>query len=218
MSMKIFYRRFNFYTSTISSVLTFGMTCWGGKRTHPNKNRLDKNIKKADCVLVHTTTCYHQNPKIAMSALCCKILMSWRPLRRLPGRLAIALTDSHQVACWNATAKAVVRQRKRDRITPTLRELHWLRVHDRIPLYIIKLLSVTYRSVHENLPFYHAELIPPYYALHLVLFDRRVDHFLRACVLLVLLRCAGMKLSASFPPTPCVATMSILAWKFLCAI
>ena len=62
-------------------------------------------------------------------------------------------------AVQNAAARVVVRQRKRDRITPTLRQLHWLPVRDRI---LHKLLSVTYRSVHENLPFYLSELIPPY--------------------------------------------------------
>ena len=39
------------------------------------------------------------------------------------------------------------------------RELHWLPVRDRI---LHKLLSVTYRSVHENPPLYLSELIPPH--------------------------------------------------------
>ena len=57
--------------------------------------------------------------------------------------------------------KDVVRQRKRAHITPTLRQLHWLPVHGRI---LHKLLSVTYRSVHENRPLSInlSELIPPY--------------------------------------------------------
>ena len=59
----------------------------------------------------------------------------------------------------NAAARFVVRQRKRDHITPTLKELHWLPVHNRI---LNKLLSVTYHSVHENLPLCLPELIPPY--------------------------------------------------------
>ena len=48
----------------------------------------------------------------------------------------------------SAAARVVVKQGIRDRITPTLRELHWLPVRDRI---LQKLLSVIYRSVHENL-------------------------------------------------------------------
>ena len=35
-----------FYTATISSVLTSGMTCWGGNASKQD-NRLDKNIQKA---------------------------------------------------------------------------------------------------------------------------------------------------------------------------
>ena len=62
-------------------------------------------------------------------------------------------------AVQNAAARVVVRQKQRDHITPTLRELHWLPLHDRI---LHKLLSVTYRSVHENLPLYFSELISPY--------------------------------------------------------
>ena len=59
----------------------------------------------------------------------------------------------------NAAARVVVKQRKRDHINPTLRELNWLPVCDRI---LQKLLSVTYRPVPENLPLYLSELIPPY--------------------------------------------------------
>ena len=36
-----------FYTATISNVLTFGMTCWGGNASKQDKNRLDNNTKKA---------------------------------------------------------------------------------------------------------------------------------------------------------------------------
>ena len=52
-------------------------------------------------------------------------------------------------AVQNAAARVVVRQRKFDHITPTLRELHWLPVHDCFPH---RLLSVIYGSVHENMP------------------------------------------------------------------
>ena len=36
-----------FYTATTSSVLTFGTTYWGGNASKQDKNRLDKNIRKA---------------------------------------------------------------------------------------------------------------------------------------------------------------------------
>ena len=44
-----------------------------------------------------------------------------------------------------------------DDIAPTLRELHWLSVHD-----LSSPQAATCRSVHENLPLYLSELIPPY--------------------------------------------------------
>ena len=62
-------------------------------------------------------------------------------------------------AVQNAAARVVVRQRKLNHITPTLRKFHWLPVRDRV---LHQLLSVTYRSVHENLPLYLSELIPPH--------------------------------------------------------
>ena len=49
-------------------------------------------------------------------------------------------------AVWSSAASVVVRQRKRDHITPTIRELYWLPVRNRI---LYKLLSATYRSVHD---------------------------------------------------------------------
>ena len=36
------------YTTTIDSVLPFGMTYWNGNVSKQNKSRLDKNIKKVD--------------------------------------------------------------------------------------------------------------------------------------------------------------------------
>ena len=41
-----------FHAATISSVLTFGMTCWGGNASKQGKNRLDKNTKKAGGVFL----------------------------------------------------------------------------------------------------------------------------------------------------------------------
>jgi len=40
-----------FYATTVSSVLTFGMTCWGGNASKQGKNWLNKNIKKAGGVV-----------------------------------------------------------------------------------------------------------------------------------------------------------------------
>ena len=48
-------------------------------------------------------------------------------------------------AVQNAASRVMLRQRRRDHITTTLRELHWLPVRGRI---LHKLLSATYRSVH----------------------------------------------------------------------
>lgn len=39
-----------FYCSTVSSVLTFGATCWGGNITAQDKGRVDKIISKAEGV------------------------------------------------------------------------------------------------------------------------------------------------------------------------
>ena len=46
MSVEKFYRCF-MQSSAISSVLTFGMTCWGGNAFKADrKNRLDKTIRR----------------------------------------------------------------------------------------------------------------------------------------------------------------------------
>ena len=67
----------------------------------------------------------------------------------------------HKLDCHNTDQQTAgsPEGRGQGHITPTPRELHWLPVHDRI---IRKLLGVTYRSVHENLPLYLSQLIPPY--------------------------------------------------------
>ena len=40
-----------FYTSIVRSIMTFGLTCWGGNVTKQDRNRLDKQIKKAGGVV-----------------------------------------------------------------------------------------------------------------------------------------------------------------------
>ena len=53
-----------------------------------------------------------------------------------------------QELSWNA--------KKTDHITPILRQLHWLPIHKRIRH---KILSATYRSVHDNTPLYLSDLL-----------------------------------------------------------
>ena len=45
---------------------------------------------------------------------------------------------------------------RRNHITPVLRELHWLRIHDRI---IFKILLLTHKAVNNNAPEYLCDLI-----------------------------------------------------------
>ena len=45
---------------------------------------------------------------------------------------------------------------RRNHITPVLRELHWLRIHDRI---IFKILLLTHKTVNNNAPEYLCDLI-----------------------------------------------------------
>ena len=45
---------------------------------------------------------------------------------------------------------------RRNHITPVLRELHWLRIHDRI---ILKSLLLTHKAVNNTAPEYFCDLI-----------------------------------------------------------
>ena len=47
---------------------------------------------------------------------------------------------------------------RRNHITPVLRELHWLRIHDRI---IFKILFLTHKAVNNTAPEYLCDLIRP---------------------------------------------------------
>ena len=51
----------------------------------------------------------------------------------------------------NQAARMLKRIPRRNHITPVLRELHWLRVHDRI---IFKILLLTHRAVNNTAPEY----------------------------------------------------------------
>ena len=59
-------------------------------------------------------------------------------------------------AVQNAAARTVMKCKKTDHITPILRQLHWLPIQKRIRH---KILSATYRSVHDNTPLYLSDLL-----------------------------------------------------------
>ena len=59
-------------------------------------------------------------------------------------------------AVQNAAARTVMKCRKTDHITPILRQLHWLPIQKRIRH---KILSATYRSVHDNTPLNLSDLL-----------------------------------------------------------
>ena len=59
----------------------------------------------------------------------------------------------------NSAARVVSRIRKRDHISPALRELHWLPVEQRIEH---KVLSLTFRTVQKTAPQYLSEIVPSY--------------------------------------------------------
>ena len=40
-----------FYTAVLSSVMSFGLVCWGGGASKQDRNRVDKQIKKASGVV-----------------------------------------------------------------------------------------------------------------------------------------------------------------------
>ena len=61
-------------------------------------------------------------------------------------------------AVQNAAARTVMKckKKKKDHITPILRQLHWLPIQKRI---CHKIISATYRSVHDNTPLYLSDLL-----------------------------------------------------------
>ena len=59
-------------------------------------------------------------------------------------------------AAQNAAARSATICKKTDHITPILRQLHWLPIHDRI---YNKVLSSFYLSVHGNAPLHLTELL-----------------------------------------------------------
>ena len=59
-------------------------------------------------------------------------------------------------AVQNAAARTVMKCRKTDHITHILRQLHWLPIQNRI---CHKIISATYRSVHDNTSPYRSNLL-----------------------------------------------------------
>ena len=59
----------------------------------------------------------------------------------------------------NNAARLILKTKRRDHITPVLKELHWLPVTHRITY---KLLTITYKTLFNNGPQYLKELLPEY--------------------------------------------------------
>ena len=68
------------------------------------------------------------------------------------------LTDKLQ-RIHNTAARILTQTKKFDHITPTLRDLHWLPVKNRI---IFKILILTFRCLHGLAPAYLSQLLHPY--------------------------------------------------------
>ena len=66
--------------------------------------------------------------------------------------------ERKQVSCirYNMYTTRKERNTRRNHITPVLRELHWLRIHDRI---IFKILLLTHKAVNNTAPEYLCDLI-----------------------------------------------------------
>jgi hypothetical protein len=60
----------------------------------------------------------------------------------------------------NTAARIVTRKRKHEHITPTLKDLHWLPVHQRI---LYKMLLLTYKCLNNLAPQYLTDMIIPYH-------------------------------------------------------
>ena len=58
----------------------------------------------------------------------------------------------------NQAARMLKRIPRRNQITPVMRELHWLRIHDRI---IFKILLLTHKEVNNTAPEYLCDLLRP---------------------------------------------------------
>jgi len=78
----------------------------------------------------------------------------WKPLARSRGvRLCIDLLGHTQ---QNSAARIICRTSRFDHITPVLKELHWLPIRWRIKH---KILTLTYKALHDLSPIYMADMI-----------------------------------------------------------
>ena len=59
----------------------------------------------------------------------------------------------------NSSARLITGTKKRDHITPVLRELHWLPVKQRV---VFKIVLLTYKALNDIGPSYLKELLHPY--------------------------------------------------------
>ena len=59
----------------------------------------------------------------------------------------------------NSAARLISQSSRRDHITPILHELHWLPVHQRVKF---KILTVTYKGLHNMAPPYITRMVVPY--------------------------------------------------------
>ena len=81
------------------------------------------------------------------SRWCCR---AWTiATRRSPVYLATSSTDYIQSVMIDAAARLVCSARKYEHITPLLRDLHWLRVSERIEF---KLSVLVFRCLHGTVP------------------------------------------------------------------
>jgi len=63
----------------------------------------------------------------------------------------------------NTLARVLLQKRKFDQITPSLMELHWLRIQQRVHF---KLAVLTYKTIHTKEPDYLFDLVKFYEPLH----------------------------------------------------
>jgi hypothetical protein len=95
-----------------------------------------------------------QTKSIVHAHVTCRIDQNNSLLIGLPKKL---LTRLQRIQ--NASARLIVGLKKRDHITPTLKQFHWLPVEQRI---LFKVLLLTFKSLHDQGPMYLKELLTPY--------------------------------------------------------